>query len=745
VPARLYPIFRDRDELAGAALLGPLIEQALDDSSHLIVLCSPQAVRSRWVNEEIRMFKSMGKADRVLCLVLSGNPMVEDLDGDSENECIPQAARREVDSDGVITDQKHEPAAADLRESSDGEKDAVLKIIAGLLGLGLDDLKQRDLLARQKRLAQIASVSALLAISAIGLAVYAFYQQQQASIAKANAEEERKATEDELAKTQAITTFVQNLFFSLDPQNTAVMDTQLIKTMLDQGSVRAGELSAEPEIEARIRLCLGKTYRSIRSYDKAQFELQRVLELFESMITKESPSRMQAIKEIAMVHDALGNYIQAQPMLVELLDQRSRKLGTGHEDVIDTQIDLAKVYRRIGKLEQAENECSKSLSILNDQNRSRDDPLLLKCMSELAEIYLAGEKFSQGESLARNVYEKSRIRYGDDHASSLRVGQILVEALRKAKKLDEAEELSIEVVEGLERILGESHPDTLGASDSLARILTSRGEFEEALRYYLGILSAKEKALGTKHPETLATLKATAGTYRKLERLDEAEKTQIKVRDRLREKHGVEHPETLRSMNDLADLYLALGKVDLAFHLSEETLEIERNVMGEQDPMTLKTMFRIGKLQYLFNNSEGAMEILGDTLAKQEKLLGFDHAEATLTRDLLNEILGEKVTTRVTIESNETMKAEPSEASLIDFLHEFEKREVLLDENFSTRPPFVFDQNVPPDPETEPENDENDEEGKDDVKEAGFFKNLKNRLLPGKPKEENNDSSEPNQ
>ena len=57
----------------------------------------------------------------------------------------------------------------------------------------------------------------------------------------------------------------------------------------------------------------------------------------------------------------------------------------------------------------------------------------------------------------------------DAHASSLRVGQILVEALRKGDKLNEAEELSIEVVEGLERILGESHPDTLGASDSLAR------------------------------------------------------------------------------------------------------------------------------------------------------------------------------------------------------------------------------------------------------------------------------------
>ena len=100
-------------------------------------------------------------------------------------------------------------------------------------------------------------------------------------------------------------------------------------------------------------------------------------------------------------------------------------------------------------------------------------------------------------------------------------------------------------------------------------------------------------------------------------------------------------------MNELADLYLALGKEEDAFALSERTLDIELEVMGEQDPMTLQTMFRIGKLHYLANRKDAAMEALGDTLAKQEKLLGFDNAEATKTRDLLNEILSERVTSRV--------------------------------------------------------------------------------------------------
>ena len=412
--------------------------------------------------------------------------------------------------------------------------------------------------------------------------------------------------------------------------------------------------------------------------------------------------------------------------------------------MIDTQIDLAIVYRRTGKIEQAENQCSEALSLLNDQNRTSDDTLLLKCMSELSKIYLAGDKFSQSESLARNVYEKSRIRYGDNHASSLRAGQVLVEALRKADDLDNAENLSVGIVAGLETVLGSNHPDTLGATDSLARILDARNNFEGALTYYQGILSRKEKALGEMHVETLATLQAIAQIYRKLEKLVDAERTQTEVVDRLKKKHeeGERHPETLRAMNELADLYLALGKEDEAIFLSDATLKIEREVMGEEDPMTLKTMFRIGKLQYLAGDTEGAMEMLGETLAKQEKLLGFDHAEATLTRDLLNQILGERATAVVTVENNQTWSNEtPGDTSLLVFLEQFESTEQSIDENSTISSPPSFEHNKSILVKAPPRLDRTaspPEEDKKEEKKGGFF----NRLFSRDSDEEENSAQD---
>ena len=72
VPKRLFPLFRDREELPTASDLSEIIDQALIDSSHLIVICSPNSAKSQWVNEEVKAFKKLGKQNRILCLIVDG-------------------------------------------------------------------------------------------------------------------------------------------------------------------------------------------------------------------------------------------------------------------------------------------------------------------------------------------------------------------------------------------------------------------------------------------------------------------------------------------------------------------------------------------------------------------------------------------------------------------------------------------------------------------------------------------------
>ena len=46
------------------------LDAALKDSEYLIVFCSPQAAASPHVNEEVRLFKTMGGADKVIQVIV---------------------------------------------------------------------------------------------------------------------------------------------------------------------------------------------------------------------------------------------------------------------------------------------------------------------------------------------------------------------------------------------------------------------------------------------------------------------------------------------------------------------------------------------------------------------------------------------------------------------------------------------------------------------------------------------------
>lgn len=182
VPARVFPIFRDREELPTSADLGKTIQTALNESRYLIVICSPAAARSRWVNEEIKSFRRLGRSNRILALIVDGEPNAADGKPgiDPKLECFPQALKHPLGADGELNLAEFaEPIAADVRPGKDGKQDGLLKLLAGLLGVNFDDLKRRDEIRRRKRQRVIlATVTALLVLFA-ALAGLATWQWQE--------------------------------------------------------------------------------------------------------------------------------------------------------------------------------------------------------------------------------------------------------------------------------------------------------------------------------------------------------------------------------------------------------------------------------------------------------------------------------------------------------------------------------------------------------------------------------------
>jgi len=201
-PRRFRPVFRDREELAATARLGEPIRDALRDSAWLIVICSPAAARSAWVSEEVRQFKLLHGEERVLALIVAGEPLASDDPARAIEECFPKALTSPVRADeeaGV----RIEPAAADVRPGKDGKRGALLKLLSGMLGVSLDQLVRREARRRQQRLLILATGSLVLSAVMAVLAITAFIERNEARAQRGQAEGLIEFMIGDLARTLA--------------------------------------------------------------------------------------------------------------------------------------------------------------------------------------------------------------------------------------------------------------------------------------------------------------------------------------------------------------------------------------------------------------------------------------------------------------------------------------------------------------------------------------------------------------
>lgn len=204
IPERLAPIFRDRDELPAAGRMTERLFDALYTSEFLIVLCSPKAAQSKLVNREIAEFKSKRGDGHILGLIIDGVPFSDD----PTLECFPDALLHSFHTDGVKAGLSAEGLAADIRPEADGKRMGLLKIIAGMLGVGLNDVVQRDEKRRQQKLivGGIAVTASLLVMG--GLTFNAVDSRQTAEKAAKIAEAKTVEAELRLIENEQLTHFM---------------------------------------------------------------------------------------------------------------------------------------------------------------------------------------------------------------------------------------------------------------------------------------------------------------------------------------------------------------------------------------------------------------------------------------------------------------------------------------------------------------------------------------------------------
>ncbi len=173
LPRRLTPIFRDREELSAATSLSEQVQQALSASRALVVICSPDAAASTWVNREIEEFRRIHPDRPILAALISGEP----------EQAFPPALLA-----GVGGAEPIEPLAADFRPTGDGRRWGLFKLLAALAGVPLGELVQRDAQRRLRRVMAVTAAAMLAMTLFAALTIAAIQARNEAERQRASAE-----------------------------------------------------------------------------------------------------------------------------------------------------------------------------------------------------------------------------------------------------------------------------------------------------------------------------------------------------------------------------------------------------------------------------------------------------------------------------------------------------------------------------------------------------------------------------
>jgi tetratricopeptide (TPR) repeat protein len=591
---RLVPIFRDREELATSDSLSDTITRALSASKHLIVVCSPAAAASRWVDAEIRQFRALRPDGSVLCL-LTDEPAVS----------FPPAILEAVAA---------EPLAADLREHADGRDGAKLKLIAGLLGIGLDELKRRDHQRRQRRLVTI-SVGALVGMSiAIGLATVALLAEREAQRAEARAIAEAARANQEARTAERTLGFLTEILREADPARSRGVEVP-VREVLERAATRLeSELEEEPLVRGRLFETIGDIYDGLGAYERSSKLFETGVAVYQDTVGPDDPRTLRARTSLATAWWRLGRYDEAEPILRENLAAQTARLGAGHADTLKSANQLASILYRRGDYTGAEALYRQVWTTVLERD-GQDAIITLDALHNLANAVGQLGRTEEAAGHFEHILERRRALQGADHPDALGTAANLASLYSTLGRHAEAEALEIATLETRRRVLGPEHPDTMTSLNNLAYLYGLTGRNEEALDMYRTVIDVRTRTLGPEHPATLEGRLNFGMTLSELDRYDESAPDLAATTEALTRAVGADHPITLLARTQHAVALVHGGNDAEAERLLEAALPDLERALGASDSQTLDVRYNLACIAARGGDAERALDHLEQAVA----------------------------------------------------------------------------------------------------------------------------------
>jgi tetratricopeptide (TPR) repeat protein len=591
VPKRLTPVFRDREELASATDLGTLLREALRLSACQVVICSPASASSKWVNEEILAFKRLGREDRIFALIVDGEPYASGMRGREDEECFPPALRYKLGPDGELSSVPTEPIAADARPGKDGRNNAKLKLIAGLLGVGFDALRQREQHRRQRQLFAIASGAIAGMVLTSGLAAAAL-------IARATAQRQTVIAKREAETARQTTGFLVDLFRISDPSE-ARGNSLTAREMLDKGAASVeSQLAKQPAIQATLLDTLGTAYMGLGLYGRAKPLLESAVAKRQGLMPAEPTDLATSLSHLGDLLTLKADYSAADSVYRRAIELQSSLPADRRDDagLGRSLYGLGNELEDVGRSADAERSLSNALALQERLSKgpSTDTARTLQVLAWA----VRDRDLNEAIPLMRRAVAMDQALWGDEpypeYADALNDLGLL---LRDKGDYKESEQLLRESLAMLRRLLGDKHPEIAGSLQNLALLLQANGDLEGASSTFRQALAMRRELLGEVHPDVAVTLYNLGWVLYGQGDVAGALDTGREALRIYRTLFPGDNPDVARAMTWVGYLLTDTRDYATAETYLQEGLGMRRRLFGSSNPEIASSLLYVGILQ----------------------------------------------------------------------------------------------------------------------------------------------------
>ncbi len=336
----------------------------------------------------------------------------------------------------------------------------------------------------------------------------------------------RARLEESAQRQQGASAATASELAALDRTLSALNSTDLARDILDHNILQpAAEAVTEnfaqrPAIETRLRESLGRTYLNLGSFDQAEGQAKRLLELLDQGASEDPQTKVAALRLGGRVAERLGKFDEAKSRF-ERAASAAGVFGQESPEALAVRTDLASLAWRAGRYDEAEAIATPTLATC-EKVLGPDSLTTLDVLNVSATLALSRGRFEEAARAYSRVLETHRRVLGPDRRETVGVMNNLAVVYWRMKRYSNAETLLTEAIEVHRRQLGEDHPTTLNALGTLALVYSDQGRHADAAALHRRILELRQRSLGEAHPSTLRSMNNLAVALTGLKSYEEA-------------------------------------------------------------------------------------------------------------------------------------------------------------------------------------------------------------------------------